>query len=61
VVNQGASDLYFGRDAVAAAIIDDLGERTEIIGVVHSAQLGIFERRLEPTSNFRWCKIASRS
>jgi hypothetical protein len=45
---------------MGAAIIDDLGQRTEIIGVVHSAQLGIIERRLEPTSIFRWCKIASR-
>jgi hypothetical protein len=52
VVNQEAADLYFGRDAVGAAILDDLGQRTEIIGVVHSAQLGIFERRVEPTVYF---------
>jgi len=52
VVNQEAADLYFGGNAVGAAIIDDVGERTEIIGVVHTAQLGIFERRAEPTVYF---------
>lgn len=48
LVNQEASDLYFGGRAVGAAIIDDLGERTEIIGVVHAAALGEFARRAEP-------------
>jgi ABC-type lipoprotein release transport system permease subunit len=52
VVNQEAADLYFGRDAVGAAIIDDLGQRTQIIGVVHSRQVGIFQRQVEPTVYF---------
>src|SRR4051794_17379126 len=52
VVNQEAADLYFAGDAVGAAIIDDLGQRTEIIGVVHSPQVGTFQRRSEPTVYF---------
>ncbi|HTS32149.1 MAG TPA: ABC transporter permease [Bryobacteraceae bacterium] len=52
VINQEAADLYFGKGAVGAAIIDDLGERTQILGVVHSAQLGTFERQVEPTVYF---------
>jgi ABC-type lipoprotein release transport system permease subunit len=52
VVNQEAADLYFGGNAVGAAIIDDMGRRTGIIGVVHSAPLGTFERRTEPTIYF---------
>jgi ABC-type lipoprotein release transport system permease subunit len=52
VVNQEAADLYFGGHAVGAAMIDDMGQRTGIIGVVHSAQLGVFERRAEPTVYF---------
>jgi len=52
VVNQEAADLYFGGHAVGAALIDDMGLRTEVIGVVYSAQLGVFERRAEPTVYF---------
>lgn len=52
VVNQEAADLYFAANAVGSAIIDDLGQRTEIIGVVHSVQLGSFQRRAEPTVYF---------
>lgn len=52
VVNQEADDLYFGGHAVGAALIDDLGLRSEIIGVVHSTQFGVFERRAEPTVYF---------
>ena len=52
VVNQEAADLYFGGHAVGAGIIDDMGQRTGIIGVVHSSQLGVFERRAEPTVYF---------
>ena len=49
IVNQEAADLYFGGNAVGAAVIDEQGHRTEIIGVVHSGPLGAFQRRLEPT------------
>ncbi len=52
VVNQEAADLYFHGTAVGAAVIDDRGRRTEIIGVVHSAPLGTFERRAEPAIYF---------
>jgi putative ABC transport system permease protein len=52
IVNQEAADLYFGGHPVGAAIIDDMGRRSEIIGVVHSAPLGVFERREEPTIYF---------
>jgi len=52
VVNQEAADLCFGGNAVGAAIIDDVGLRTEITGVVRSTRLGVFERRAEPTVYF---------
>jgi ABC-type lipoprotein release transport system permease subunit len=48
IVNQEAADLYFGGSAVGAAVIDEQGRRTGIIGVVHSQALGTFERRAEP-------------
>jgi ABC-type antimicrobial peptide transport system permease subunit len=49
VINQEAADLYFGAGAVGAAVIDNIGTRTEIIGVVRSQPLGTFEQRAEPT------------
>lgn len=49
IVNQEAADLYFGGSAVGAAVIDEQGRRTDIIGVVHSGPLGAFQRRVEPT------------
>ena len=49
IVNQEAVDLYFGGNAVGAAVIDEQGRRTGIIGVVHSGPLGAFQRRVEPT------------
>jgi putative ABC transport system permease protein len=49
IVNQEAADLYFGGNAVGAAVIDERGRRTDIIGVVHSGLLGAFQRRPEPT------------
>ena len=52
VVNQEAADLYFNGNAVGRTVIDGAGRRTEIIGVVHSAPLGTFERRVEPTIYF---------
>lgn len=48
IVNQEAADLYFGGSAVGAAVIDEQGRRTGIIGVVHSEPLGTFQRRGEP-------------
>jgi hypothetical protein len=48
IVNREAADLYFGGKAVGAAVIDDGGRRTGIIGVAPSAPLGAFQRHLEP-------------
>jgi putative ABC transport system permease protein len=52
VINEEAADLYFGGKAVGAAVIDESGRRTEIIGVVHSTPLGTFEPRAEPAIYF---------
>ncbi|HEY6290458.1 MAG TPA: ABC transporter permease [Terriglobia bacterium] len=48
IVNQEAADLYFDGNAVGAAVIDEQGRRTGIVGVVHSEPLGTFQRRAEP-------------
>jgi len=48
IVNQEAADLYFGGKAVGAAVINQQGQRTGIIGVVHSEPFGTFQRRMEP-------------
>jgi len=48
IVNQEAADLYFGGNAVGAAVIDEQGRRTGIVGVMHSEPLGTFQRRGEP-------------
>jgi len=48
IVNQEAADLYFGGKAVGATVIDEQGQRTDIIGVVHSEPFGTFQRRMEP-------------
>jgi ABC-type lipoprotein release transport system permease subunit len=48
IVNQEAADLYFGGKAVGAAVIDEQGQRTDVIGVVHSEPFGTFQQRMEP-------------
>jgi FtsX-like permease family protein/MacB-like protein len=48
VINEEAADLYFGDKPIGAAVIDDHGVRTSIVGVVRSKPLGTFERRTEP-------------
>jgi hypothetical protein len=48
VVNQKAADLYFGGNAVGAAVIDAAGLRTEIVGVVQAGDAGGFLRNAEP-------------
>ena len=48
IVNQEAADLYLGGNAIGAAVIDEQGRRTDIIGIVHSGPLGAFQRRVEP-------------
>jgi ABC-type antimicrobial peptide transport system permease subunit len=52
VINQEAADLYFGGRALSAAVIDDGGVRTEIIGIVTSQPLGTFEQHAEPAIYF---------
>ncbi len=52
VINQEAADLYFGGRALSAALIDNSGVRTEIIGIVKSQPLGTFEQHAEPTIYF---------
>jgi ABC-type lipoprotein release transport system permease subunit len=48
IVNQEAADLYFTGNAVGAAVIDEQGRRTGIVGVVRSEPLGTFQQRVEP-------------
>jgi putative ABC transport system permease protein len=48
MVNREAADLYFAGDAEGAAVIDDRGTRTQIIGVVQPAPLVAFQRREGP-------------
>jgi ABC-type lipoprotein release transport system permease subunit len=60
VINEEAADLYFSGKAVGAAVIDDSGRRTEIIGVVHSTPLGTFEPRAEPAIYFPMVQDCSR-
>jgi ABC-type lipoprotein release transport system permease subunit len=52
IINQEASDLYFGGKPIGAAVIDDKNIGTVVIGVVHSKPLGVFERRAEPAVYF---------
>ncbi len=48
VINQEAADLYFGGRALGAALIDNIGTRTEIIGIVTSQALGTFDQQAQP-------------
>ncbi|PYT32960.1 MAG: hypothetical protein DMG57_00010 [Acidobacteria bacterium] len=52
IVNQEAADRYFGGKAVGAAVIDEQGRRTGIIGVVRSESLGTFQRHMAPALYF---------
>jgi hypothetical protein len=49
VINQEAADLYFGGKPLGAEIIDQNGGQTEIIGIVRSQNLGVFQQHAEPT------------
>lgn len=49
VVNQEAADLYFAGKPLGAEIIDQNGSQTEIVGVVRSQNVGIFQQHPEPT------------
>jgi hypothetical protein len=52
MVNKEAADRYFSGSAVGAAIIDRLGRRTSIIGVVDAAKLRAAGRSVLPTVYF---------
>ncbi len=52
VINQEAADLFFGEKPLGTDIVDDLGVRTEIIGVVGSRGPGAFQRPADPTVYF---------
>ena len=52
ILNQEAADLYFGGKPLGAAVIDDRGVRTQIIGVVQSQVFGMFQQHAEPTIYF---------
>jgi predicted permease len=52
VINEEAAELYFGGNAVGGAVIDGVGRRTEIVGVVRSAALRTSQRRVEATIYF---------
>jgi hypothetical protein len=49
VINQEAADLFFSGKPLGAGIIDHTGGQTEIIGVVRSQDLGVFQQHAEPT------------
>lgn len=52
LINQQAADLYFNGNGIGDAVIDDQGNRTRVIGIVHPAPLTTFERRTEPVIYF---------
>jgi len=52
VINREAAELYFNGNAVGAAVIDDRGVRTPIVGVVRSRAFGSFQRHPEPAIYF---------
>jgi ABC-type antimicrobial peptide transport system permease subunit len=52
VINQEAADLYFGGKPLGAGIIDQDDNQTEIIGVIRSQDLGIFQQHAEPAVFF---------
>jgi hypothetical protein len=52
IINQEASDLYFGGKPLGAVMIDDQGMRTEIIGIVRSRSFGTFQQHAEPAIYF---------
>lgn len=52
VINQEAADLYFHGKPLGSGVIDEVGIRTEIIGVVRSQAFGTFEHHREPMIYF---------
>src|SRR4029079_8240169 len=52
VINQDASEQYFNGNAIGGAVVDSIGRRTEIVGVVHAPLLRASQRRASPTIYF---------
>lgn len=52
VVNEQAAEIYFDGNAIGAAVIDGVGRRTRIVGVVRAAPLRILQRAIEPAIYF---------
>lgn len=52
VVNREAASLHFQGDAVGGALIDRLGRRTTVIGVIESMPIRAAQRAVEPTVYF---------
>ena len=52
LVNREAADLYFGSKAVGAAVIDDRGLRTKIVGIVKPQLFTSFQRHSAPAIYF---------
>jgi hypothetical protein len=52
IVNKQAADQYFNGDAVGGAIIDRLGRRSSVIGVIDAAKLRAAGRSVAPTVYF---------
>ncbi|HYO83244.1 MAG TPA: FtsX-like permease family protein [Bryobacteraceae bacterium] len=52
VVNHEAAERYFGGNAAGAAVIDQAGRRTEIIGVVQSARGGTLQQSVQAAIYF---------
>jgi len=48
MVNQEAADSYFGGNPIGAALIDEQGRRTNIIGVLQTPSIGTFQGTVEP-------------
>ncbi len=52
ILNQEAADLYFSGKSLGAAVIDDRGVRTQIIGVVQSQVFGCSSSTQSPPFTF---------
>ena len=54
IVNKEAAERYFNGKAVGAALVDRLGRRSTIIGVIDQAKLRAASRDVPPTVYFPW-------
>jgi FtsX-like permease family/MacB-like periplasmic core domain len=52
VINEQAAEMYFGGHAVGGAIINDAGQRTKIVGVVHAPPMRTAQGRTDAAIYF---------